>query len=225
MPCDHQLIEQHVVALLENTLPPALAARCESVLAECAHCRETHAQALALQQMARDWQEEPAPAWNRLRHLARPVQRAQPAWLAWTALAASLFTVMLVVSRAEVSLQDGLLIRFNTAATANEAPLQTLLDRYQAEQQAALDERFDSFAAQQRDATELLLARWQEINRAERRQEMDYLLTGWQNQRFQDQQNVNTQLSQLANEQIENNQYLNALLQSVATPNAVRRGL
>jgi hypothetical protein len=225
MSCDHQLIATHVIDLLEDRLPPVLKARCEKAMAECEHCRGVYAQAQVYAQMAGEWEEQEVPEWNRARHVALPVRRYHNSWLSWGALAASIAAIMLVVLRVEVSTANGLMISFGGRQTDAIVQQQVAeaLARYAAEQQTLLDTRFTEFTRQQATSTELLFSRWQDANRVERRQELNYLLTGWQNQRVQDQRAVSAQLSELANDQIENNQYLNVLMQTVAQPG--RRGL
>jgi hypothetical protein len=160
------------------------------------------------------------PEWNRARFVVPPARQAHAAWPVWGALAASLAAIVLVLARVEISTTDGLLISFGGSQT--DARVQELvaaeLARHDTELELLLDARLDDFAADQINANQLMLARYQEATRLERRQELGLLMTSWQSQRFEDQQEVNNQLTSLANDQIENNQYLNVLLQSAALP-------
>lgn len=226
MSCDHQLMATHVTALLDGTLPPVLRERCETALQQCVHCREVFAQAQQYRDMAAQWQAEEVPYWNRARHLVQPRSRnSGNRWLSWTALATSITAVFLVIGKTEISTQNGLVISFGGGL--GEARVQQLvateLAASTAAQTALLDTRLDEFAEQQLTASRLLYAQWQDSNRAERRQELGLLLTNWQNQRYQDQQAVASQLNELTADQIENNQYLNALMRTVAQPG--RNGL
>lgn len=225
MSCDHLLIATHVIDMLDNTLPPALKERCEQTIQQCEHCRDVYTQAQRYAQMAADWKDQEVPEWNRARHAVLPVRRDQAPWLSWGALAASVAAVMLVVLRVEVSTANGLMISFGGKQTETivQQQVAAALASYSAEQQTQLDARFAEFTQGQATSTELLFSRWQDTNRAERRQELNYLLTGWQNQRYQDQRVVSAQLTELASDQIANRQDLNAIMQTVASPG--RRGL
>jgi hypothetical protein len=225
MSCDHQLIATHVVDLLENKLPPALREQCEKATAECEQCRDVLARAQLYAQSAAQWQQQQVPDWNRARHAVLPVRRDRASWLNWGALAASITAVMLVVLRVEISTANGLMISFGGEQTdvIVQQQVAAAIARHAADQQVLLDARFTALTQQQTTSTELLFSRWQDANRAERRQELNYLLAGWQNQRYQDQRAVSAQISELANDQIQNNQYLNTLMQTVAQPG--RRGL
>lgn len=125
------------------------------------------------------------------------------------------------------SASDETLISKALGGSQTEARVQQMvadeLERYTTTHDVLLDARLAEFTENQLNTNRLLLARWQEATRAERRQELGLLMSGWQSQRFEDQQEFNNQLASLANGQIENNQYLNALLQNAAFPR--RNGL
>lgn len=218
MSCDHQTLAEHVCDYIEGKVAPVLRARCDDAVQHCAHCRDIHAQALEFYQLAGQWQEQPVPDWNRARFAIAPTRQPRGSWPAWTALAASVAAIALVLLRVEVSTTNGLLISFGGSQT--EARVQALvaaeLQRHTLAQDLLLEARLDDFAADQLSANQLLLARWQETARAERRQELGLLMTSWQSQRFEDRQEFNSQLTALASDQIESNQYLNALLQNAA---------
>jgi hypothetical protein len=220
MSCDHQVLADNVCDYIEGKATPVIRARCEEAVQHCAHCRDVHAQALEFYTLAGKWQEQPVPDWNRARFVVPPTRQVQGAWPVWGALAASMAAIVLVLLRVEISTTDGLLISFGGSQT--EARVQELvaaeLARHDTEQELLLDARLDDFAADQINANQLILARYQEATRAERRQELGLLMTSWQSQRFEDQQEFNNQLTSLANDQIESNQYLNVLLQNSAQP-------
>lgn len=215
MSCDHQVISAHVCDYVEGKLPSVLALRCAEAIKDCAHCREVHAQALEFYQLASAWEEQPVPEWQRARHAVQP-RYAQHSWLSYGALAASVCAIFLVLLRVEISTQDGLLISFG--GSQQEARVQELLAaelaRHVDAQNALLDARLTEFADEQRTGTELMLARFQQDSRIERRQELDFLTAGWENRRYQDQRVVSAQINRLASGQQENNQYLNALMQN-----------
>lgn len=216
MSCDHQTLADHVCDYIEGKVPPVVRARCDDAVQNCAHCRDVHAQALEFYQLAGKWQDQAVPDWNRARFVVPPTRQPHGSWLGWSALAASVTAICLVLLRVEISTDEGLLISFG--GTQTEARVQALvaaeLARHDTEHELLLDARFDEFSADQLVANQLLLARWQEATRAERRQELGLLMASWQSQRFEDQQEVINQLTTLANDQIESNQYINVLLRN-----------
>jgi predicted anti-sigma-YlaC factor YlaD len=221
MSCDHQVFADNVCDYIEGKTTAGIRARCDEALQHCAHCRDVHAQALEFYALADKWQDQAVPEWNRARFVVPPARQVHAAWPAWGALAASLAAIVLVLARVEISTTDGLLISFGGSQT--DARVQELvaaeLARHDTEQELLLDARLDDFAADQINANQLMLARYQEATRLERRQELGLLMTSWQSQRFEDQQEVNNQLTSLANDQIENNQYLNVLLTALPRRN------
>lgn len=220
MSCDHQLLAEHVCDYIDGTLPPAVRARCDEALLHCGHCRDIHAQAREFLMLAGSWREQPVPDWNRARFAVAPARHAHGSWPAWSALAASIVAIALVLLRVEVSTANGLLISFGGTQTDSrvQALVAAELERHAAAQEVLLDARLDDFTAEQLTANQLLFARWQETLRAERRQELGLLVASWQSQRFEDRQEIDTRLTSLASDQIENTQYLNALLRNAALP-------
>ena len=219
MPCDHQLLNSHLPALLDESLSQALRQRCETALLECEHCRGLYEQALHYSELAQKWQDEEVPAWNRARHLVQPQRKTVPAWLHWSALAASVMAMALTLSRAEIDTRDGFVLRFGGQNDADLRRLATVtLAEASATQSAVLDARLQQFALDQQQANRLLYTSWDEAGRRERQQEIGMLLSGWQNQRIHDQQTINTRFNELTNDQIENTQYLNTFMKTVAAP-------
>lgn len=218
MSCDHQLIAEHICDYIEGNLPPALAAGCSAALQHCAHCSGVHARALEFCQLASGWQEQPVPDWPRARPALQPPGTQAQRWPAFAALATSLCVAALVLLQVEVSTANGLWISFGGQQT--DARVRAVLDaelaRYTATRDGVLEARLAEFTASQSIANELLFARWQEENRDERREELGFLMSGWQAQRYEDYQALNTQLGRLSSGQRETSQYLNALLQTVA---------
>jgi hypothetical protein len=219
MSCDHQVVAEHVCDYIEGKVSPVVRARCDEALQQCAHCRNIHAQALEFYQLGRQWRDQAVPDWNRARFAVAPARQPQGSRLSWMALAASIMAIFLVLLRVEISTVDGLLISFGGSQTDTrvQALVSAELERHVAAQDLLLEARFTEFASDQLNANQLLLARWQEATRVERRQELGLLMSSWQSQRFDDLQEFNSQLTSLTNDQIESNQYLNVLLQNAAT--------
>ena len=220
MSCDHQALADHVCDYIDGKLTPALRARCDEAVQHCVQCREVHAHALEFYRLAGEWQDQAVPDWNRARFAVAPPRQPHGSWPSWLALAASVTAIALVLLQMEISTTNGLLISFG--GTQTDARVRALvaaeLERHTAAQDLLLEARLVEFMSDHLNANQLLLARWQDATRAERHQELALLLSNWQSQRFEDQQEVNNQLTSLANYQIENYQYVNALLQNAALP-------
>jgi hypothetical protein len=77
-----------------------------------------------------------------------------------------------------------------------------------------LDARFVAQTTQQINNNKLLVADILEKSRDERRDDLSFLITGIQTQRFEDQQKVEKRLAYLAGNQIENNQFINHLIET-----------
>jgi anti-sigma factor RsiW len=225
MSCDHQLINDHLVDYIEGRLDKPLRRACEQALVDCALCRDAHEQALSFTRLAAEWDDEAVPAWHRTRFAARPVQR-QPAWLGWGALGTSCLTLLLVVFQLEISVDDGLLISFG--GSQREAQLQAQLEMrweaLQADQNARLETELAAFATAQNSSNRLLLAEWMEQSRNERRQDVEFIMTAWESQRYRDLQRTDEQLGYLARNQIESDQYLNELAQNLPLTDVNSRG-
>jgi len=221
MSCDHELIAAYACDYIDNTASPELRARCELVLSNCAQCRETVARALAFQRMAQDWQEQPVPDWQRAR-FAVPVPKPAVNWLNWSALATSCLALLLIVFQAQISTANGLSISFGRGQ--QEARLQQLvaaqLAAYKAEQDQLLEDEFAEFAERQETNNLLNLARAMDQNRAERRQELSFIMSDFETRRLTEQQAVAERINELASNQSEDNQNLNALMRLVSTSRA-----
>jgi hypothetical protein len=170
------------------------------------------------QRMAESWQDEDVPQWNRMRHLVQPQRQSVPVWLQWGTLAASALTLVLTVSRTEIDMSNGLTVRFGGQDQNQLRQLvTTAVANANTTQSAVLDARLQQFAADQQQANRALYVSWQEANRRERRQELGTLVSGWRDQRLEDQQAIASRFTELTNDQLESNQYLNNLMQTVAT--------
>jgi hypothetical protein len=218
MSCDHELIAAHVCDYIDNTANAELRARCELVLQNCAQCRAIVERALAFQNMANNWQEQSVPDWQRAR-FAVPVPKPASNWLSWSALATSCFALCLVVLQVDISTANGLTISFGHAQQEArfQQMLATELASYKTAQDELLQEQFAAFAEQQETSTLLNLAQAMDQNRAERRQELGFVLSDFESRRLTEQQAVVRQLNELAENQSEDNQNLNVLMRFVST--------
>jgi hypothetical protein len=219
MSCNHKLIADNVSDYVDGSLPSYIRKQCDEVLQHCQHCQQIVQNAHNINSLAQDWQDQAVPDWSRAQHAVRPPV-TQISWPNWAAFACSLVAVCLVVFQFEVSVDDGLLISFG--GSQSEARVQALLEQqlqdYQAQQAVALETRLDEYTEFQNINNQLVLTEWLDRNREERQNDLNFLMSGWESQRFQDRQRINQQLDILASNQIDSNQYLNELAQTVSFP-------
>ena len=108
------------------------------------------------------------------------------------------------------------------AVLQSDARIQALLTQqledYQTQQNLALETRLEDYTEFQDLNNQLALNEWLDRNREERQDDLNFLMSGWETQRFQDRQRVNQQLDILASNQINSNEYLNELGQTVGYP-------
>lgn len=216
MSCDHKLIAENVTDFLEGRLAPEVAARCRDIIDHCPECAATCAQARELLRMGEQWRDRNVPDWHRNRFAVRPQVR-ESHWASWAALAASCVAVLLVVFQLEVTTNDGLTISFGGGQSEHqmEQALAAAIAQYRAEQDLLVTTRLADFAERQDIANQLQLSEWADANRRERRDDLNFILTAWESQRFQDQRQINRRFDTLASSQIESDQFINDLARNV----------
>ncbi len=220
MSCDHKLIADNVIAYIEGSLPSYLRSQCDEVLQNCQYCQQTVQKAHEIYQLANGWVDQEVPEWSHVQHAVRPPVKHPLSWPNMAALAFSFMAVCLVVFQFEVSVDDGLLISFG--GSQSDARIQELLaqqlNEYQSQQNLALENRLDDYTEFQSLNNQLALTEWMDRNREERQDDLNFLMSGWETQRFQDRQRVNQQLDLLAENQLNSNEYLNELMLTVSSP-------
>ncbi len=227
MLCDHQLVIDHVNDYVENKVSPEIKHQMESVLENCPDCQATYQQCLRMYQMSYEWQSQEVPDWHRTSYAVRPPTK-NTSWLNWGAMATSSLAILMVVFQLEINSGDtGLTISFggNQAESKIAQMVDEQLVKYKENQDVLFEAKLTAALEKQDDRTKLRLASWQEKNRDERQQDIKFVLTGWQSQRYEDQKNVDRQLSYIADNQIENNQVINQLVQSVGDKRFDRNNL
>ncbi len=133
-------------------------------------------------------------------------------------MATSSLAILMVVFQLEVNTGDqGLTISFggNQATSKIENMVEQQLASYKKTQEKLFEVKLKTALEQQDNRTKLRLANWIEKNRDERQQDIKFVMTGWQSQRYEDLKNVDQRFAYLADNQIENNQAINQLIQSV----------
>jgi len=223
MPCNHQLVCEYLSDYLDNRLTASLRNRFEQCIAECSQCRHTLEQALQLQQSAARWRDEPVPEWHRTAFAVKPRPRLSY-WLNWSALATSTLAIFLVLFQVQIqSNAEGFQVTFGDQTHVRvEALVEKRLAEYRQQQQSLLDARLLAQEEKLGTAQRLAFADLLEKTRDERRSDLNFLVTGIQTQRFEDQQKVDRRLTALVDNQLENNQYINQLIQSANLSKGVK---
>jgi hypothetical protein len=217
MLCDHQLVIDHINDFIEDKLSVELKQQVSSCIEQCEDCQTTYRQCLQLYQMSHEWQQQEVPEWHRTRYAVRPPVK-QNSWLNWASMATSSLAILMVVFQLEVNTGDqGLTISFggNQAESKIENMVEQQLASYKKTHEKLFEVKLKTALEQQDNRTKLRLANWIEKNRDERQQDIKFVMTGWQSQRYEDLKNVDQRFAYLADNQIENNQAINQLIQSV----------
>ena len=217
MLCDHQLIIDHINDYSENKVSPELRTQIEAKLSQCTDCQATYRQSLELYQMSHEWQSQTVPEWHRTSYAVRPPIKRNN-WLSWGSLATSSLAILMVVFQLEINSGDtGITISFggNQAKAQIEEMVSAQLVTYKSDQDKQFQLKLSTALEQQNVRTNLRLANWLEKNRDERQQDIKFVMTGWQSQRYEDQKVVDKRFAYIADNQIENNQAINQLFHSV----------
>lgn len=216
MSCDHRIIQENLADYLEGKLAPELERQCDALVANCPHCADSCARARRLYRLGEQWHDRPVPDWHRTAYAVKPPAR-QSGWLNWAAMATSCTAVLLVVFQLEISTGNGLTISFggSQAEQRMQQAVATALDDYRAEQDILLATRLQEFVEQQEISNQLLLSEWSDSNRQERRDDLNFIMSAWETQRFQDQRLINRRFDTLASSQIESDQFMNDLARNV----------
>ncbi len=222
MLCDHQLVIDHLNDYIEDKLSPEIKQQVANCIEQCDDCQATYQKCLEMYQLSHNWQQQTVPEWHRTRYAVRPPVKTN-GWLNWASLATSSLAIMMVVFQLEInSTEQGLTISFGGSQT--ESKIEKLVDEqlasYQQAQQKLFDVKLKTALEQQDNRTKLRLANWLEKNRDERQQDIKFVMTGWQSQRYEDLKTVDQRFAYLADNQIENNQVINQLIQNVGIDDA-----
>ena len=219
MLCDHQLVSDHLLNYIDNKLSPSVRKQVEQAMSQCDTCQSTYHQAVAMYQASHTWQQQPVPEWHRTEYAVRPRQRSS-SWLNWGAMATSTLAILMVLFQVQISSNDsGFNIAFGGQSSAQvNAMVEKKLEDYKNQQSLLLDARFVAESDKQTTTNKLMVADILEKTRDERRDDLNFLITGIQTQRIEDKTKVDQRLSYLAENQIENNQYINQLIQSANLP-------
>lgn len=215
MHCDHKLVSDHLLDFIDENLSPAVHKQVEQAMDQCDSCLATYHQAIALHQASHQWVDQPVPEWHRTEYAVQPRQRSFN-WINWVSLATSTMAILMVMFQVQVTTNEsGLNIAFGTQSKSQvEALVEEKLNRYKDQQALLIEARFIAEADKQLTANKLMMADIMEKSRRERRDDLNFLVTGLQSQRFEDQNKVEKRLAYLVENQIENNQYINQLIQS-----------
>ncbi|PCI72870.1 MAG: hypothetical protein COB38_02730 [Gammaproteobacteria bacterium] len=216
--CNHQLFIEHIDSYIEGNLSSEVKREIDKILDNCSECQSTHQQYLEMHQLSHQWQEQDVPQWHRVKHAVRPPVK-QTNWLNWGAMATSTMAILMVVFQLEIVNSDrGLTISFGGSQTEEKISklVESQLENYKHKLDVSFEKQLNVAFEKQNNLSKIRFANWIEKNRSERQQDIKFVMTGWQSQRYEDQKQVDQQLSYIADNQIENNQAINQLFQSAA---------
>ena len=211
--CNHQLVIEHIDSYIDGNISMQLKKEIENRLEQCSECQSTHQQYLEMHQLSHQWQEQDTPDWHRVKYAIRPPVK-QSNWMNWGAMATSTLAILMVVFQLEIVNSDlGLTISFGGGQTEDKISKQVELQlaNYKSNLDQTFETKLNVALDKQNNLTKIRLANWLEKNRSERQQDIKFVMTGWQSQRYEDQKLVDQQISYLADNQIENNQAINQL--------------
>lgn len=183
---------EQLVALLPDylngSLPDSDRLMIEQQLAQSTELREALSSLQLLEQTRRNWQDEPAPEWHRTAYLARR-QKQSTGWLPWLSMATSFAAICLVLFRVEiVASSEGLHIGFGEPTTRVAIRQQTeqYLEDWQEEQQAYVAHKLLEYENSQLRRDQQLMATVLELNKEQRRQDLQHLTAFLAKQRNHD---------------------------------------
>ncbi|MCO7226779.1 anti-sigma factor [Pleionea sp. CnH1-48] len=215
MPCNHQQVEAHLCDYLDGALDPALNREIEHCIETCEECREVYESALQVRQWSHQWQPQPVPDWHRTEY-AIPKRKTAFEWMPWLSMATSALAILMVVFKVEiVSTQQGVTISFGGQASQVQLAqhIDQKINELAIKQLGYIDNRFEEQQLAQATVTKGMLQELLEHSRQERRQDMQTLMASWLKQRESDNAEMNKRVDYILDNQIENNQYLNRVLQ------------
>ena len=184
---------EEIVALLpdylDNKLSPQQRQIVEQELAQSTELNDMLNNLRSLNVAATSWQDEAVPEWHRTAFLARQRKPAQTNWMNWFSLATSFAAICLVVFRIEiVASSDGLQIGFGepTTSVAFEQRADEYLQRWAQNQEAYVSQQLMSYENRQLKRDQQIMTSVLEVNREQRKQDIQQLTTYFTQQRNQD---------------------------------------
>lgn len=207
----------------------------EPHLRSCSACADLVEGLATAEELRSAWQDEAVPAWERPR---LPHRQPKPWMTTWLPLAACLVMGLLVVARAEISVDDrgwhfsfggaareqALLETVRTVAAEERANSQKrlteLLDQYDARQRSATEALLSEFGTRQQAATENQVALATQTVREDQVKSMKTLIGAIQDQREQDMLWVQQRLENVALRQERTHSNLNRLASYVTREDA-----
>jgi len=215
MSCNHHFVEQHLFDYLEDKLSPEARELLLQNIEQCTHCRDLVEDAAHAKQLFASWQDEAVPDWNRNAYMSKN-QAVPGRLLNWISLAVSCTAILMVIFNVQlISNESGLHISF--AGAPEQQQVKSIVQSETAKLEQAFNKKLQLALNAQQASTRLMLADWLEKTRQERRDDLNFLITGIQTQRLEDQQELESRLSLIAENQLQNSQFINQFIQSAAT--------
>lgn len=222
MPSNHTFGNCHhdkdlLLAAAEQRLTAKEHGEVDAVLAECPECQADYAQMCLLTQATAAWQDAPVPSWARDRAIPRS-ERPRLHWMNWASLGASMAALALVALKVDVQVgADGTHVRFGggPATTVAATDLDRRLQDFALKQSADVERRLAEYEDVNRDTTRELLKVVAMQNRRERRQDLETLLTYWQDQHENETRRLERKVNSVSSEQVQSKRVLNELLRNL----------
>jgi len=153
-----------------------------------------------LHSASQNWQEEPTPEWHRTAFLARNRQPVKQNWMNWMSLATSVAAICLVLFRVEiVTSSEGVHIGFGqpTNQVAFKQQADQYLNHWQQQQNTKVSRQLLEFENQQLRRDQTVMATVLELNKEQRRKDLNQLTAYFVNQRNNDLSLAQTQYQEL----------------------------
>ncbi|MDJ0839035.1 MAG: hypothetical protein QNK37_21130 [Acidobacteriota bacterium] len=192
----------------------------EAHLESCADCKGLYQASITLEEAAASWRDEAVPNWQRGAAVF-PAQARPAFWLTWAPLAACLLMTLLVVFRVEVHRgPNGWRIAFDgqqtdTAEAMTAEVVQGLLEEHRRQSTLEMISALDRYTQQSEANLRTVLDAYRQSNRLSRNREFELLQTRWREQRAEDLDVLQAQMSLLLRRQNRQLDNLNTLSRRV----------
>lgn len=180
----------------------------ESHLDQCPECTGQLQEIWNMQRLAMNWQDQQVPSWNRRAAMPdRP--RALGLWQ-WSASFATAVMLVLVVSQASLSTENGFTLRFG-GDNVTQSQLEQRLARLETRQANQLESGLARLTAQQVQTNQLLLRTMLETSRREREADLANVMNLLEQERGQANTSTRDSLNYLIASQLRDRREIRAL--------------
>ncbi len=194
---------------IENSIDQESKRLVDQHLTHCEQCNESLRQLWEMQALSTRWNDESVPAWSRRNTFFESYN-----W--WPGLQlvstfASLLVVVLVMSQVQFSTKDGITLAFGSGSYLTQTELNQKVEEMQARQANMLQSEVGLLNTQQVETNQLLLRTFLDLSREERREEINTVLTAWDQAQGQRTRQTNESLRVLLASQLEDRRNIEQL--------------